>query len=193
MVSTLPANSTSHHSTNAARCYRPPSVQRPVQHPFAQPEGLFQVTTAPFRGSFNGVLSQAIRAAGQGSEVLITQFLNGGMHQGPAGTIRLCGRLEWMRPAINCCLHQGNITPERQQAVQEVWAITQERLLGNGVDLMVLDELGLALKFGLLDGHDVVSTLEQRPASVDLMLIGSDIPPAVLAMAHQVTELRRYR
>jgi cob(I)alamin adenosyltransferase len=40
-----------------------------------QPEGLLQVHTAPFRGSVGSVLSQALRAAGLGSRVLISQFL----------------------------------------------------------------------------------------------------------------------
>ena len=197
MVNTLsastPISSTNPRSAVATRRYRPQPGHPPVRHRSAEPEGLLQVTTAPFRGSFNGVLSQAIRTAGQGSRVLITQFLNGGVNQGPLGAIWLCGRLEWMRPAIDCCLHGDGIVPRHQQAVQDVWAVTKERLLTNTVDLMVLDELGLALKFGLLDTHDVVSTLEQRPAAMDLMLLGSAIPPDILAMANQITELRRYR
>ena len=44
----------------------------------AQPEGLLQVHTAPFRGSFGSVLSQALRTAGLGSRVLVSQFLGTG-------------------------------------------------------------------------------------------------------------------
>lgn len=193
LSATTPVSSASPRPASAARRYRPQPGHRPVQHRSAQPEGLLQVTTAPFRGSFNGVLSQAIRAAGQGSRVLIAQFLKGGVNQGPRGAVWLCGRLEWMRPAIDCCLHEDGVAPEHQQAVQEVWAVTRERLLDNSVNLMVLDELGLALKFGLLDNSDVVSTLKQRPASLDLTLLGSGIPADILAMANQITELRRYR
>jgi len=37
----------------------------------------------------------------------------------------------------------------------------------------------------------VLSTLEQRPGSMDVILTGSAIPSLLIAMADQVTELRR--
>ena len=70
----------------------------------AQQEGLLQVHTAPFRGSFSGVFSQALRSAGLGSRVLISQFLKGGVDQGLERSVWLCGRLQWLRPAVAACL-----------------------------------------------------------------------------------------
>jgi len=157
----------------------------------AQADGLLQVSLAPFRGSFNDVLSQAIRVAGQGSRVMIAQFLNGGISQGPQGATRLCGNLEWIRPAIDCCLvDPSTITPHHRQAVQGVWVACRQQLLASDLDLMVLDELGLALEFGLIEEESVVTALQQRPASLDVTLIGSAIPQSILAMANQVTQLR---
>jgi cob(I)alamin adenosyltransferase len=139
-----------------------------------QPDGLLQIHTAPFRGSFSSVFSQALRSAGLGSRVLITQFLKGGVDQGVERSLWLCGRLQWMRPAV-----------------QAVWEATRERLLNGSLDLVVLDELGLALELGYLEADDVLSTLEQRPAHLDVILTGPSMPPALLAMADQLTQLRR--
>ena len=52
------------------------------------PEGQLHVHTAPYRGSFSNVFSQAMRAAGLGSRVLIAQFLKGGVQRG--GSEVLC-------------------------------------------------------------------------------------------------------
>ena len=71
--------------------------------------GQVQIHTSTFRGSSSIVLSEALRSAGLGSKVLISQFLRGGVNQGPNGAINLCGRLEWLRPAIETCL------PEQSQ------------------------------------------------------------------------------
>ncbi|MFM7434396.1 MAG: ATP--corrinoid adenosyltransferase, partial [Vulcanococcus sp.] len=99
----------------------------------AQQEGLLQVHTAPFRGSFSGVFSQALRSAGLGSRVLISQFLKGGVDQGLERSVWLCGRLQWLRPAVAACLDQpaGDL-PEPsaagaadRAAVLEVWAYTR--------------------------------------------------------------------
>ena len=52
-----------------------PAVSDPPPLYLVAPEGQLQVHTAPYRGSFANVLSQAMRAAGLGSRVLISQFL----------------------------------------------------------------------------------------------------------------------
>ena len=182
---------TGHHPLTHG--YRPglPGCSHGIPDRFAQPDGLFQVTVVPFRGSCNDVLSQAIRIAGQGSRVMVAQFLNGGINQGPERATKLCGTLEWIRPAIDCCLvDPAAITLCHRQAVNAVWAASRQQLLAGALDLMVLDELGLALEFGLLEEDSVLKALRQRAASLDLTLIGSAIPDVVLDMANQVTRLR---
>jgi len=189
-----------------------------------QPEGLLQIHTAPFRGSFATVFSQALRTAGLGSRVLVSQFLKGGVDQGVAGSLRLCGRLEWLRPATPQCidtplvlsvaspggggeglgvestsaaeLPDGSPVAGSEQArtlaaVAEVWAYSRACLLEGSVNLMVLDELGLAIELGYLSADLVTATLERRPAQLDVILTGPSMPAALMAMADQVTELRR--
>lgn len=156
-----------------------------------QPEGLLQIHTAPFRGSFSSVFSQALRTAGLGSRVLITQFLKGGVDQGVERSLWLCGRLQWMRPAVPATLAAAPSTDDETAAVLEVWEATRERVLNGSLDLVVLDELGLAMDLGYLDADEVIHTLEQRPAHLDVILTGPSMPPALLAMADQLTQLRR--
>ena len=159
----------------------------------AKPEGLLQIHTAPFRGSFGSVLSQALRTAGLGSRVLISQLLKGGVDQGLASSLWLCGRLQWLRPGVPACLSapaQG-ASAEAIDAVQQVWAFSREQLLTGAVDLMVLDELGLAVELGYLELDEVVATLEQRPAQMDVILTGPAMGPDLMGLADQVTQLRR--
>ena len=88
----------------------PPGAPAPTPAPdpplrlVPRPEGLLQIHTAPYRGSFAAVYSQALRSAGLGSRVLVSQFLKGGVDQGVAGSLWLCGRLQWLRPATPLCL-----------------------------------------------------------------------------------------
>ncbi|PWL21886.1 MAG: ATP--corrinoid adenosyltransferase [Synechococcus sp. XM-24] len=158
----------------------------------AQQEGQLQVHTAPFRGSFSGVFSQALRSAGLGSRVLVSQFLKGGVDQGLERSVWLCGRLQWLRPAVAGCLAEP--VPASQadvEAVREIWTYTREQFLSGQLDQLVLDELGLAVELGYLSEAEVVSALEQRPSHLDVILTGPSMPTALLAMADQVTQLRR--
>lgn len=168
-------------------------------HLAPQPEGLLQIHTAPHRGSFSGVLSQALRAAGLGSRVLVCQLLKGGVDQGVKGSQMLCGRLQWLRPATPLCL-EGSAQqlledPQEStgilQAVRDIWLYSRDQLLKERVDQLVLDELGLAVELGYLPLDEVLETLEQRPPHLDVIVTGPAIPAALLAMADQVTELRR--
>ena len=163
-----------------------------------QPEGLLQIHTAPFRGSVASVFSQALRSAGLGSRVLVSQFLRGGVDQGVAGSLSLCGRLQWLRPATPCCIEQplhlvGDPVEAASalEAVLEVWTYSRERLLEGSVDLLVLDELGLAVDLGYLPAAEVTATLERRPAHLDVIVTGPAMPAELMAMADQVTQLRR--
>ncbi len=160
-------------------------------------EGQLQVHTAPFRGSFSGVLSEALRAAGLGSKVLIAQFLKGGVNQGPTEAIQLCGRLKWMRPDISCCINKEILEKSsyedqihRQDSVRAIWNKCSSHLIKGDLDQLVLDEIGLAIDYGYLNEKELVSALEQRPSSMDVILTGPSIPTKIIDMADQVTKSR---
>lgn len=187
------------HSGHPQRNEAPPVALRLLQPPrlhlAPQPEGLLQIHTALHRGSFSGVLSQALRSAGLGSRVLVCQLLKGGVDQGVRGSQVLCGRLEWLRPATPLCLERAAADlpdpTEVCQAVQEIWTYSREQLLKGRLDQLVLDELGLAIELGYLALEEVLDTLGTRPSHLDVIVTGPAIPAPLMAMADQVTELRR--
>ncbi len=202
----MPASLSSHqqhinphtHKQSEGLCAVPPSADKPHLH-LVVPEGQLQVHTAPFRGSFSGVLSEALRAAGLGSNVLIAQFLKGGVGQGPKGIIKFCGHLEWLRPDVPYCITEKaeeGITKTNQckgkKAVEAIWENCKEKLSSGDLDQLVLDEVGLAISLGYLKEKELISTLEQRPAAMDVILTGPAIPSQVIGMADQVTKLRSY-
>ena len=158
-----------------------------------RPEGLLQVHTAPSRGSVGSVLSQALRSAGLGSRVLVTQLLKGGAGQGLDASPWLCGRLQWLRPAVPACLAEpaAQHGEDVRQAVRAVWDYSSQHLREGTVDLMVLDELGLAIELGYVSLEEALAALEQRPAHLDVILTGPSMGPELMAMADQVTQLRR--
>ena len=171
----------------------------PIRNPLhlVGTQGQVQIHTSTFRGSFSGVLSEAIRSAGLGSKVLISQFLRGGVNQGPNGAINLCGQLEWLRPAIESCLpeqiSQENLSLKRKyegKAIKELWEFCKVRLIEKKLDKIVLDEIGMAISLGFIEEDDLIFMINNRPSSTDIILTGPSIPPKVIEMADQITELR---
>ena len=160
-------------------------------------QGQVQIHTSSFRGSFSIVLSEALRSAGLGSKVLISQFLRGGVNQGPNGAIILCGRLHWLRPAIETCLpeqcQKEDLSLKRkyqEKAIKELWEFCKKRLFEKNLDKIVLDEIGMAINLGFIEENDLISMINNRPSTTDIILTGPSIPPKVIEMADQITELR---
>ena len=159
--------------------------------------GQVQIHTSTFRGSFSVVLSEALRSAGLGSKVLISQFLKGGVNQGPNGAINLCGRLEWLRPAIENCLtgevQEENLSLKKkfeEKAIKEIWRYCKKRIDEKKFDKVVLDEVGMAISLGFIEENDLISMINNRPSSTDIILTGQSIPSKVIEMADQITQLR---
>lgn len=154
-------------------------------------EGLLQVFTASYRSFFTNVMAQALRIAGQGTPVLVVQFLKGGINQGHDHPIRLGQNLEWLRCNITRCIDAPHLEETEQTALQALWQHTQSAVRAGKYDLVVLDELSLAIHFGLIAEAEVVALLQERPKSMDMILTGPEMPQSILDIADQVTQLRR--
>lgn len=155
-------------------------------------EGVVQVFTCPQRHFFTTVMAQALRVAAQGNGVMILQFLKGGIQTGVEHPIQLGQHLTWWRPALQRCLGQGDaITAQEKAAVRELWQHLQTTVQDGQYRLVVLDEVSVAIQLGVLSEAEVLDFLKNRPRTLDVMLTGPEMPASLLAIADQVTELRR--
>ncbi|MBD3881774.1 P-loop NTPase family protein [Phormidium tenue FACHB-886] len=164
------------------------SIQPSLPHSI---EGIVQVFTSPHRSFFTNVMAQALRIAGQGTPVLIVQFLKGGIGQGHQHPVRLGQHLDWIRCDLPQCIGIGEVQPTDAAAVRSLWEHTQQVIAQGDYAMVVLDELSLAINFGLLSEVEVLAFLKNRPAQIDVILTGPEMPAAILEIADQITELRR--
>ncbi|WP_404789238.1 P-loop NTPase family protein [Altericista sp. CCNU0014] len=154
-------------------------------------EGLVQIVTAPHRNFFTNVMAQALRVAGQGTPVLVVQFLKGGIRMGPDHPIHLCQHLEWLRCNVPRCIDTPELEPHEMEALAELWQYTKEAVIRDRFSLVVLDELSLAIHLGLIAEAEVLDLIAQRPRHVDMILTGPEMPQSLIDRADQITELRR--
>ena len=162
------------------------------QHPMLRAiEGTVQVFTSQHRTFFTNVMVQAMRVAEQGMPVLVVQFLKGGISQGPDYPMQMGQNLSWIRCASPQCISSPEISADTQVALLDLWQHTQA-VVGEGTyGLVVLDELSLAVDFGLIKENEVLNLLKERPSHVDVILTGPHMPESLLAIADQITEFKR--
>jgi cob(I)alamin adenosyltransferase len=154
-------------------------------------KGLVQVFTSPERSFFTSVMAQALRIAGQGTPVLIVQFLKGGIRQGHERPTQMGQHLDWIRCDLPRCIDSSDLDEAENQALQQLWQHTQKVVSEGKYSLLVLDELSLAINFGLIPETEVLEFLSQRPSHLDIILTGSQMPKSLLDVADQITEIRR--
>ncbi|MBS9389346.1 MAG: P-loop NTPase family protein [Dolichospermum sp. WA123] len=154
-------------------------------------EGLLQVFTSSQRSFFTSVMAQALRIAGQGTPVLIVQFLKGGIRQGHEQPTQMGQHLDWIRCDLPRCIDNSDLDAAENQALQQLWQHTQKVVNEGKYSLLVLDELSLAINFGLIPETEVLEFLSQRPPHLDIILTGSQMPKSLLDVADQITEIRR--
>ena len=154
-------------------------------------EGLVQVFTGSHRNFFTNVIAQALRIAGQGTPVLVVQFLKGGIGQGHEHPVRLGQHLDWIRCDLPRYIDTPELDDAEREALMQLWQYTQDVVSEGKYSLVVLDELSLAINFGLIPQDEVLAFLKRRPTHVDIILTGPQMPQGILDVADQITEIRR--
>ena len=61
--------------------------------------GQIQIFQSSYRGSYSSIIRDSLRSAALGRKVLLVQFMKGGVKQGIANKVKLCGNLTWVRSA----------------------------------------------------------------------------------------------
>ncbi len=163
---------------------------------FAQ-NGQIQIYQSPYRGSYSSIIRDSLRNAALGKKVLLIQFMKGGVKQGIANAVKLCGNLTWIRSSNSLDQYNSeeienneNLNQSIFESTNELWNFCKKELLSGDNDQIILDEIFLAIDMKIIDKDDLISTLENRFISGDVILTGTCIPKDLLLMANQITELR---
>ena len=159
--------------------------------------GQIQIYQSSYRGSYPSIIRDSLRNAALGRKVLLVQFMKGGVKQGITNAVKLCGNLTWVRSSHSFDQYLSeeiennkDLKKSIHESTFELWNFCKKELVSGENDQIILDEIFLAIKMKIIDKDDLISTLENRFISGDVILTGTDIPKDLLLMANQITELR---
>ena len=159
--------------------------------------GQIQIYQSPYRGGYSTIIRDCIRNAALGRRVLLVQLMKGGVKQGVLNPVRLCDNLLWIRSSDSydqydskTLANDDNIKNSIKNSTIELWEFCKKQLLSGKQDQVILDEIFRAVELGMIQEDDLISTLEDRFISGDVILTGTKIPKRFILMADQVTELR---
>lgn len=151
-------------------------------------KGLIHVYTGNGKGKTTAAIGLGIRAVGEGLKVLMIQFMKGrryseldALEQIKDFTVVQFGRDEFVskeKPA------QIDI-----DLAYKGFAYAKDVLLKQSYDLVILDEINVALEYHLISLQDVLQLIKEKPESVELVLTGRYAPPELIQQADVVSEI----
>jgi cob(I)alamin adenosyltransferase len=154
------------------------------------PQGMIQVYTGNGKGKTTAALGLACRAVGYGLSVFIIQFMKGNLEYGELETARRLGPYLTIRQmGRECFVNRENPDPEDIKLAQEAMVMAQTVLSRGEHDVVVLDEINVAVDMGLVSKDAVLQLMEERPPNVELILTGRYAAPEIIERADLVTEM----
>lgn len=154
-------------------------------------KGLIQIYTGNGKGKTTAAFGLAMRATGAGLKVYILQFIKGkfyselkALKQVKGIKIEQCGR---------GCFIKGKPKKIDKDLAQKGLMKAVARTMSGIYDVVMLDEINVALQLGLVSQQEILRLLKNKPRNVELILTGRYCPKIVLKHADLVTEMKEVK
>ena len=152
--------------------------------------GLVQVYTGDGKGKTSAALGLALRAAGHHLRVHIVQFMKGWPNYGELQSVKWLPTVTLRQFGRRGFVHPQHPTPADYEQASLALAEARRAMLSGDVDIVILDEVNVALDMGLLTLESVLALLEEKPAHVELVFTGRGAPEELCRRADLVTEMK---
>ena len=156
-------------------------------------QGLVQVYTGDGKGKTSAAFGLALRAIGRGFKVYVIQFIKGGFDYGELYAVKRLPNLELK------AFGQGKFvtqTPPSEKDVglaKKAFTLAKQVVKSGDYDVVILDEINVAVHLGLLDVKEVVNLLKNKPTHVELVLTGRYASKEIIEKADLVTEMKEIK
>lgn len=159
-------------------------------------KGLLMVHTGNGKGKSTAALGMLVRSLGHGFPCAVVQFIKG--EQATAETMlaqvapAFGGSLAWDRCGQGFTWNTQDLDADRAHA-REGWELVRQHLSNPELRFLLLDELAIVLRHGLLDTAAVLAELQARRPKLHVVITGRGAPEALLEAADLVTEMREVK
>jgi cob(I)alamin adenosyltransferase len=153
---------------------------------------LVLVNTGDGKGKSTSAFGTAIRALARGWKVAVIQFLKSG--EWSVGEEKIGRQLgvDWWAMGDGFTWDSEDME-ESEAVARAAWDHARAIVESGEYDLVVLDEMTYPVNWGWVSLDEVVRTLRERPADVNIIITGRDAPPEIIEVADTVTEMRKVK
>jgi len=154
--------------------------------------GLIQVYTGNGKGKTTAALGLALRAYLHGFKIAFIQFMKGTNYGEdkissilPGFYFEKFGRKEFVNPKAP--------DPRDVDEAQKALYRCKELAFSGEFDLMVMDEVNVAMAFKLISVEEVLDFLKTKPSNLEIVLTGRYAPKEIIEIADLVSEIKEVK
>ncbi|MBN1755761.1 cob(I)yrinic acid a,c-diamide adenosyltransferase [bacterium] len=150
---------------------------------------MLQIYTGNGRGKTTSALGQALRACGHGLKVIMIQFMKGDINYGEVKIAPMIPNFELLQFGLPTFVKKGDPSEEDLRLAEEGFQHARKVILGKDYDVVVLDELNVAIDYGLIDLDRVLRLLDDCPEELEIIITGRYASPELVKRADLVSEI----
>jgi len=155
--------------------------------------GIIIVHTGNGKGKSSSAFGMVARSLGHKMRVGVVQFIKGAIETGEEAFFRrFPDEVEFHVMGDGYTWDTQNLEQDISTA-KKAWAQAVKLLSDETIDLVVLDELNIALKQKYLSVEEVISDLQNRPHMQHVVITGRGAPQALIDVSDTVTEMREIK
>ena len=152
-------------------------------------KGLLIVHTGTGKGKSTAAFGLALRMLGHGKRIGVVQFIKGAWHTAERDALAKFGdQVSWHTMGEGFTWETQDLSRDIA-AAERAWGKAQELMADRSFDLVILDELNIALRYDYLPLDDVIATLKARRPDLHVIVTGRNAKPALIEAADLVTEM----
>ena len=156
--------------------------------------GLVLVYTGDGKGKTTAAIGQALRTIGHGNKVLVVQFMKGKKYgEVLAAEKYLSDHLMMIQSGLDSFVMKNNPAPVDIELARQGLSLAKKAMVSGEYQMIILDEINVALDFKLIPIEEVVEMIQTKPAPLDLVLTGRYAPAEIIALADTVSEIKEIK
>jgi cob(I)alamin adenosyltransferase len=152
-------------------------------------KGFIHVKTGDGQGKTTSALGMAFRAVGHGLKVSMIQFMKGNTRYGEVTSSEMLKNFEIRQFGRASFVNKKNPDKIDIELAQEGLRYAKEVIESKKYDLVILDEINVAINYGLLSVEKVLDVIEKKPEDLELVLTGRYAPKEIIEISDYVSEI----
>ncbi|HHS14487.1 MAG TPA: cob(I)yrinic acid a,c-diamide adenosyltransferase [bacterium] len=150
---------------------------------------MIHVYSGPGKGKTTAALGLALRACGHGWRVRMICFMKGDPNYGEVIVSGSIPNFELIQSGLPAFVKKGEPSDEDLRLARKGFELAKKTARDNDVDMLILDEINVAVDYGLIPLEEVVEYIKNKPVNMELVLTGRYAHLQIVKLADLATEM----